>query len=154
MGQPREHLSFVIEGLAVRDLRPGMIASEVSQPALTVTSFLARVVVLRGPGEATVGFSPVLACHATQAPCRIEELVARIDRQTGKELEKRPSTLRAGDAGIVRFIPELPLCVEAYADCPQLGIFSTTREQTAITMVGVVMEVEPRCPGPSNTETA
>lgn len=141
---PRELVSFVVEGLGVADLRRGMVASEAKAPALEVETFLARIIVLCGPGEVTAGFSPVLACHSTQVPCRVEELVARLDRRTGEEVELKPAVLRAGHAGLVRFRPEQPVCLEAFDDCPQLGHFSTTREQTAITMMGIVSEVQHR----------
>merc|ERR1712150_336752 len=51
-----------------------------------------------------------------------------------------------GEVGLVRIRPEQPLCVEAYAECPELGQFASTREQTAIALMGIIREVQPRQP--------
>lgn len=142
--RPRDCVTFAVEGLGIADLRRGMVAAEAAHPATEAESFWANVTVLRGPGEVRAGFSPVLAFHAAQVPCRFEELLARLDRSTAEPIEERPAALRAGDVGLVRIRPEQPLCVEAHDVCPQLGKFATTREQTAISLVGVVCEVEVR----------
>eukprot|EP00747_Dinoflagellata_sp_TGD_P216523 gnl/TRDRNA2_/TRDRNA2_89056_c0_seq1.p1 gnl/TRDRNA2_/TRDRNA2_89056_c0~~gnl/TRDRNA2_/TRDRNA2_89056_c0_seq1.p1 ORF type:complete len:395 (+),score=85.00 gnl/TRDRNA2_/TRDRNA2_89056_c0_seq1:26-1186(+) len=150
---PLDNVSFAIEGLSVGDLRRGMIASEAPSGqgtakedtgAVEAETFLAHVVVLKGPGEIRVGCAPVLVCHAAQVPCCFEELLARCDRRTGAEVEKKPGALRAGDAGLVKIRPEQPVCVEPYSQCPRLGHFATAKEQTAITLVGVVHEVYAR----------
>lgn len=148
--------TFALEGLGVEALRRGMVAAEPSRPAVDADTFLAHVVMLRGPGELRKGFSPVLAFQTMQVSCRIEELVGRLDRRTGDLCEACPSALRAGDVGLVRLRPEQPLCLEAYADCPRLGQFTSPPEQTAMAMVGVVCEVAARQPtsAAASTEVA
>jgi len=142
---PQDAVSFVVDAVGVEALRRGMVASEAEQrPAVEAETFLAHVAVLRGPGEVRAGFSPVLVVHSAQMPCCFEELVSRLDRRNGETLEERPTALRAGDVGLVRVRPEQPLCVEAHADCPRLGQFATPPEQSALALVGVVIEVQPR----------
>lgn len=140
---PRTHVAFSVEGVGIEELRRGMVASSPEEPALEVVSFTARVMVLRGPGEVRKGLSPVLACHATQVPCRIEEILARIDQRSGETSDEKPTSLKAGEGGLVRLRPEQPLCVEPHEACPQLGRLSTTQEQRAIALVVVVQDVQP-----------
>mmetsp|Transcript_121534 Transcript_121534/g.388845 ORF Transcript_121534/g.388845 Transcript_121534/m.388845 type:complete len:417 (-) Transcript_121534:97-1347(-) len=144
---PRDEVTFVPEGVEVAALRRGMVAAEAGQPMVEVESFLAHLTVLRGPGEVRVGYSPVLVCHNAQVVCCIEELVAKLDRRDGARLEERPVALRAGDVGLVRLRPEQPLAVEPHAACPRLGQFASPPEQTALALVGIVVEVVPKPSG-------
>lgn len=146
---PWDTVSFVAEGVGVEDLRRGMVASGTEQSAVEAETFLARVAVLRGPGEVRTGFSPVLMVHSAQVPCCVQELVSRLDRNNGETLEEAPKALRAGDVGLVRLRPEQPLCVEPHAECPRLGQFTTPPEQKGLGLVGVILSVEARPPAPA-----
>ncbi|KAF5752530.1 elongation factor 1-alpha-like [Tripterygium wilfordii] len=51
------------------------------------------------------------------------EHVIKIDRRSGKELEKEPKFLKNGDAGMVKMIPTKPMVVETFSEYPSLGRF-------------------------------
>jgi elongation factor 1-alpha len=40
------------------------------------------------PGEIHEGYSPVIDCHTAHIACRFDKIISRIDKRTGKELEK------------------------------------------------------------------
>ena len=49
----------------------------------------------------------------------------KLDKRSGKVLEKNPTSLKKGDAGIVTLVPSKPMCVEQFSEFPPLGKFNT-----------------------------
>lgn len=132
-----------------RELRRGMVASNLTHdPAMDAEHFLAQVVVLDHPGRITNGYCPVIAIHTAQVPCEFDEILAKIDRKTGKECETSPECAKTGDVVTVRMRPCKPVCVEAFSAYPSLGRFAI-RDHGRTVAVGVVKEVTKR-PIPKN----
>lgn len=144
LAKPGDNVNMVVD-VPMKDLRRGMVGSAADDnPARECLSFLAQVIVLSLPraGEIRAGFVLMVDCHTAKVPCVFEELLQRTDRRTGKVLEMRPESLHAGDAAVVRFRPEAPMCVEPFADYPPLGRFAVHDQKTTVA-VGVVQQVEP-----------
>merc|ERR1719374_476786 len=95
-----------------------------NDPAKEAESFQAQVIVLNHPGQIQAGYSPVLDCHTAHIACKFQELLTKIDRRTGKELEASPKFVKSGDAAMVRMVPSKPMCVEPFAQYPPLGRFA------------------------------
>jgi elongation factor 1-alpha len=68
-------------------------------------------------------------------------LIQKVDRRSGKTIEKRPKCLKSGEAGIVKMIPTSPMCVEKFVDYPSLGRF-IVRDMEQTVAVGVIQDVE------------
>ena len=88
-----------------------------------------------------MGYTPVIDCHTVHIACKFAELLEKIDRQSGKTIEKQPQFLKSGDIGIVKMIPLKPMCVEKFSDYPSLGRF-IVRDMRQIVAVGTIKEVE------------
>merc|ERR1711939_339728 len=81
-------VSFTIEGAGVKDdIAPGMVISDVENLIAEAETFLANVMVLSGPGEVSLGFTPVLAGKTARGACRVEEIFSRLDPRTGLQVE-------------------------------------------------------------------
>mmetsp|Transcript_72232 Transcript_72232/g.223173 ORF Transcript_72232/g.223173 Transcript_72232/m.223173 type:complete len:446 (-) Transcript_72232:46-1383(-) len=130
-------------GTKARDIRRGMVASSMSDPAAEAEHFLAQVVVLDHPGSIRNGYCPAIAVHTAQVPCEFEELLAKIDRKTGKECETAPAEARTGEVVTVRMRPCKPVCVEPFSAYPSLGRFAI-RDHGRTVAVGVIKEVTKR----------
>jgi len=81
-----------------------------------------------------------LDCHTAHIACRFDELLAKVDRRTGKETEKEPKNVKSGDAAMVKMIPSKPMCVETYAEYAPLGRFAV-RDMRQTVAVGIIKEV-------------
>ncbi len=124
--------------VSVKDIRRGFVCGDAKiDPPASVESFLAQVIILNHPGEIFPGYSPVLDCHTAHVSCTFEEIVAKIDRRNGKELEEAPKSLKAGDSGVVKMVPMKPLCLEAFAEYAPLGRFAV-RDMKQTVAVGIV----------------
>ena len=80
-------------------------------------------------------------CHTAHIACKFAELQTKIDRRTGKETEKEPKFIKAGDAAIVKMIPSKPMCVETFTEYPPLGRFAV-RDMRVTVAVGVIKGVD------------
>jgi elongation factor 1-alpha len=138
---PGDNVGFNVKNVAVKDLRRGFVAGDSKQdPPIETESFNAQVIVLNHPGEIHNGYAPVLDCHTAHIACKFAELLTKVDRRSGKELEKEPKNIKSGDAAIVKLMPSKPMCVETFMDYPPLGRFAV-RDMRQTVAVGVIKEV-------------
>ncbi|XP_066985268.1 elongation factor 1-alpha-like [Macrobrachium rosenbergii] len=151
---PGDNVGFNVKNVSVKDLRRGFVASDSkNDPAKETTDFLAQVIVLNHPGQIQAGYCPVLDCHTAHIACKFAELVTKIDRRTGKELEKEPKSVKSGDSCIVKMVPSKPMCVETFQQYPPLGRFAV-RDMKQTVAVGVIKDVSKKEGGGKTTKAA
>eukprot|EP01121_Diplochlamys_sp_Union-15-3_P010324 TRINITY_DN288_c0_g1_i4.p1 TRINITY_DN288_c0_g1~~TRINITY_DN288_c0_g1_i4.p1 ORF type:complete len:481 (+),score=119.19 TRINITY_DN288_c0_g1_i4:95-1444(+) len=135
---PGDNIGFNIKNIAVKDIRRGYVAGDSkNDPPSGVSDFTAQVIILNHPGQIHSGYAPVLDCHTAHIACKFAEIVTKIDRRTGKELEAAPKFIKKGDSAIVKLIPSKAMCVENFADYPPLGRFAV-RDMRQTVAVGVI----------------
>jgi len=139
---PGDNVGFNVKGLSVKDIRRGFVASDSkNDPAKEAQSFTAQVIILNHPGQIQAGYTPVLDCHTAHIACRFNELLSKIDRRTGQEMEASPKFVKSGDAVIAQMIPTKPMCVEKFSEYAPLGRFAV-RDMRQTVAVGVIKEVD------------
>merc|ERR1711957_467395 len=138
---PGDNVGFNVKNVAVKDLRRGFVASDSkSNPAESIGSFDAQVIVMNHPGQISDGYSPVLDCHTAHVACRFAKILEKMDRRSGKKLEDNPKFVKTGDACIVSLEPTKPMCVESFTEYPPLGRFAV-RDMRQTVAVGVIKSV-------------
>jgi len=152
--QPGDNVGFNVKNVSVKDLKRGFVASDSkNDPAKAAADFTAQVIVMNHPGQIQAGYSPVLDCHTAHIACKFAELVTKIDRRTGKELENAPKSVKSGDSCIVKMIPSKPMCVEKFQQYAPLGRFAV-RDMKQTVAVGVVKDVNKKEAGGGKTTKA
>jgi len=139
--EPGDNVGFNVKGLSIKDIRRGFVAGDSkNDPPIGCDDFTAKVFVLNHPGQIAAGYAPVLDCHTAHIACKFAELLTKIDRRTGQELEQNPKALKTGDAAMVKMIPSKQLCVETFNEYPPLGRFAV-RDMRQTVAVGVIEKV-------------
>lgn len=141
---PGDNVGFNVKNVSVKDIRRGNVAGDSkNDPPAGCEDFTAQVIILNHPGQISAGYAPVLDCHTAHIACKFKELLSKVDRRDGKELESTPKFVKSGDAAMVLLVPSKPLCVETFSEYPPLGRFAV-RDMRQTVAVGVIKNVTKR----------
>jgi elongation factor 1-alpha len=139
---PGDNIGFNVRGISKEQVRRGDVAGHPTNPPTVIDEFTARVMVVWHPTAIAPGYTPVIHAHTASIPCRIVEIISRLDPRTGQIAEKNPPFLKQGDIAIVRFKPLKPMVAEKYSDFPPLGRFAM-RDMGKTVGIGIIMDLKP-----------
>jgi len=140
-----DNIGLSVKGLSFKALHRGQVVGELGpdQP-LPAGSFEAHLLVLDIADHAVrilPGYTPIVDVHTAHVACRINRILATVDKVTGDVIERSPAMLKSGEAGIVEMVPTQPLCVEPCSVFPPLARFAVRDMKTTVA-VGVIRSVK------------
>jgi len=140
--RPGDNIGFSVRGVGKNDIRRGDVLGTPQSPPTVAKEFTAQIIVLQHPNVITKGYTPVFHIHTSQTACKIVEILKKIDPKTGAVLQENPDFIKAGDAAIIKCVPNKPLVIESSKDFPELSRFAI-RDMGMTVAAGICLEVIP-----------
>ncbi len=138
--RPGDNIGFNVRGVEKKQIRRGDVMGKVDNPPTVAKEFTAQIIILNHPTSVTVGYTPVLHAHTAQVPCKIKEIIKKMDPKTGAEVTEGKDVLKVGDAAIVKMEPLKPIVLEKKDEIPQLSSF-VLRDMGLTVGAGVVIDI-------------
>jgi peptide chain release factor subunit 3 len=102
-------------------------------------SFEAQLSIVEYKSIICSGYTAVIHAHTAVEEVALT-LLHKVDKKTGRKSKQAPQFVRQGDACIARIDLSQHLCLETYADYPQLGRF-TLRDEGKTVAIGKVVRL-------------
>lgn len=88
---PGDNVGFIVKHVSVKDVRGGKLASDsINDPPMEGADFTAQMIILKNPGQISIGYAPVLDCHTAHIANKFAELKEKIDCHSDKKLKYGP----------------------------------------------------------------
>jgi len=137
---PGDNIGFNVRGITKTDIRRGDVAGPTDKPPTVAKEFIGQIIVVFHPTAIAAGYTPVLHAHTATMPCKITELIRKINPRTGETVEEKPVFLKTGDSALIKMEPLRPVAIELYSDIPPMGRFAI-RDMGSTIAAGVVREI-------------
>lgn len=122
---PGDNIGFSLRQTPLGNIHRGDVLGDPDHdPPRATESFVAQVLILNSTGKISCGFTPTIHCNSTCTPCKVEQLVKKINFYSGKTFEENPTFIQRDDFALVKFVPCKPVVIEKFSDFPTLGCFS------------------------------
>nr|CAG8604603.1 15521_t:CDS:10 [Entrophospora candida] len=151
MGYCGDNIRIKLKGIEEEDISAGFLLCSTDKPVKTSSTFEAQLAILDHKNIICAGYSAVLHIHSCVEEVSISvknqlyiyksSLLHLIDKKTGRKSKRPPQFVKKGQKVIAKLETQGPICLEAFADYPQLGRF-TMRKTIAIGKVTKVIENE------------
>jgi peptide chain release factor subunit 3 len=123
-----------------KDVMLGFVLCSLKHPVHAVSKFEAALAILDLKNIISSGYTAVLHIHTAIEEITLTGMMHLIDKKTGRKSKRPPQFLKKGQQGIVMIETAGPLCVETFADTPQMGRF-TLRDEGKTIAIGKITKL-------------
>ena len=131
--QSGDNIKLKLKGIEEEEVFTGNVACDLERPVKTGTLFDVQVVILNCKNIISSGYTAIMHVHLCSEEVSFVEFSSVIDKKTGATLPKRPFA-RSGEIVNARLCARNSVCIENFADHPQLGRFSLRDEGKTVAM--------------------
>lgn len=131
-----------LRGVEDEDILVGFVLTSPNAPVHAVTQFEAQLVILDHKNIITAGYSAVMHVHTLAEEVVLSALLHYYDKKTGRKSRRPPQFAKKGQKIIALLETTAPICLERFADHPQLGRFTLRDEGKTIAIGKVVKLIE------------
>ncbi|XP_046855668.1 eukaryotic peptide chain release factor GTP-binding subunit ERF3A-like isoform X2 [Xenia sp. Carnegie-2017] len=136
-----ENIKAKLKGIEEEDISPGFVLCEPSSLCHTVKMFNAQVVILEHKSIICSGYSCVLHIHNVVEEVTLIGIIALLDKKTGKKSQTHPRFVKQDQICIAKFQTDGIVCMETFAEFPQMGRF-TLRDEGKTVAIGKVLKLK------------
>ncbi|KAG0295040.1 translation termination factor GTPase eRF3 [Linnemannia gamsii] len=135
-----DNIRLRLRGIEEEDVMPGFVLCSPKHPVHAVSKFEAALGILDLKNIISSGYTAVLHIHTAIEEITLTGMLHLIDKKTGRKSKRPPQFLKKGQQGIVMIETAGPLCVETFADTPQMGRF-TLRDEGKTIAIGKITKL-------------
>ena len=140
--KPGDNVGMNIKGMDKANMpKVGDVISLQTDILKPVESFTVQVAVQEHPGQLKPGFSPCVHVRTAKSACKMSKIVWKMGKKTGNEKIDNPPFLERGETAEIEFIPQQPIYLETFENCPGLGRVAVM-DSNQLVMLGKVIDVK------------
>ncbi|KAF9055061.1 hypothetical protein BDZ89DRAFT_1055681 [Hymenopellis radicata] len=137
-----DNVRIRIRGVDDEDISPGFVLTSPAKPIHAVRQFEAQLAILEHKSIICAGYSAVMHVHTLSEEVVLTQLLHYFDKATGRKSKKPPQFAKRGQKIVALIETTAPICVERFADYPQLGRFTLRDEGRTIAIGKITKLVE------------
>jgi len=137
-----DNVRIRLRGVEDEDISPGFVLTSPEKPVRAVTQFEAQLAILDHKNIICAGYSAVMHVHTLSEEVTLAALVSYFDKKTGRRSKKPPQFAKRGQKVVALIEATAPVCVERFADYPQLGRFTLRDEGKTIAIGKITRLIE------------
>ncbi|KAF7352813.1 Eukaryotic polypeptide chain release factor 3 [Mycena venus] len=135
-----DNVRIRLRGVDDEDISPGFMLTSPNKPIHAVRQFQAELAILEHKSIICAGYSAVMHIHTLSEEVTLPALLHYFDKATGRKSRKPPQFAKRGQKIVALIETAAPVCVERFADYPQLGRF-TLRDEGRTIAIGKVTKL-------------
>ncbi|KAJ6515918.1 P-loop containing nucleoside triphosphate hydrolase protein [Mycena sanguinolenta] len=135
-----DNVRIRLRGVDDEDISPGFMLTSPDKPIHAVRQFQAELAILEHKSIICAGYSAVMHIHTLSEEVTLPALLHYFDKATGRKSRKPPQFAKRGQKIVALIETVEPVCVERFADYPQLGRF-TLRDEGRTIAIGKVTKL-------------
>lgn len=137
-----DNVRIRLRGVDDEDISPGFVLTSPNKPIHAVRQFEAQLAILEHKNIICAGYSAVMHCHTLAEEVTLVSLLHYFDKATGRKSRKPPQFAKRGQKIVALIETTQAVCVEKFADYPQLGRFTLRDEGRTIAIGKITKLVE------------
>ncbi|KIM46217.1 hypothetical protein M413DRAFT_441286 [Hebeloma cylindrosporum] len=135
-----DNVRIRLRGVEDEDISPGFVLTSPHKPIHAVRQFEAQLAILEHKSIICAGYSAVMHIHTLAEEVTLPALLHYFDKATGRKSRKAPQFAKKGQKIVALIETAAPVCVETFADYPQLGRF-TLRDEGRTIAIGKITKI-------------
>jgi peptide chain release factor subunit 3 len=135
-----DNVRIRLRGVEDEDISPGFVLTSPHKPIHAVRQFEAQLAILEHKSIICAGYSAVMHIHTLAEEVTLPALLHYFDKATGRKSKKPPQFAKKGQKIVALIETTAPVCVERFADYPQLGRF-TLRDEGRTIAIGKITKI-------------
>ncbi|KIK06735.1 hypothetical protein K443DRAFT_674019 [Laccaria amethystina LaAM-08-1] len=135
-----DNIRIRLRGVDDEDISPGFVLTSPQKPIHAVRQFEAQLAILEHKSIICAGYSAVMHIHTLAEEVTLPALLHYFDKATGRKSKKPPQFAKKGQKIVALIETTAPVCVERFADYPQLGRF-TLRDEGRTIAIGKITKL-------------
>ncbi|TCD70399.1 translation termination factor GTPase eRF3 [Steccherinum ochraceum] len=135
-----DNVRIRLRGVDDEDISPGFVLTSPNKPVHAVRQFEAQLAILEHKNIICAGYTGVMHVHTLSEEVTLSALLHYFDKATGRKSRKPPQFAKRGQKIVALIETTAPICVERFADYPQLGRF-TLRDEGKTVAIGKITKI-------------